>query len=145
MKRKKQNEGGWTFLETLIVITIIFLLPGSIGFVGKKYIDSARIATAKNEISILMIALDSYYIDCKKYPTEQQGLKALWEKPVSAPIPNGWNGPYVTKDDFVDPWDFEYVYHNPGPENVPIEIITYGSDNTPGGEKNDEDITSWKM
>ena len=77
------------------------------------------------------------------YPSSEQGLKALWEKPASSPEPLFWNGPYISKSLPKDPWGNEYTYVVPGENNLPFSIICYGKDGTEGGEGNDADIKSW--
>ena len=93
--------GGWTFVETLIVIGIILILTSAVGFMAFKYIDQAKQATAKSQIETFALALSSYYIDCKSYPDPSQGLTPLWEKPAGV---DGWNGPYIAKAVPKDPW-----------------------------------------
>ncbi len=131
--------GGWTFVETLIVIGIILILTSAVGFMAFKYIDQAKQATAKSQIETFALALSAYYIDCKGYPDAQTGLNALWEKPAGA---EGWNGPYVAKAIPKDPWGHDYILKIPGPNGLPFEIISLGADGAEGGTGNDADISS---
>jgi len=133
--------GGWTFVETLIVIGIILILTSAVGFMAFKYIDQAKQATAKSQIETFALALNSYYIDCKQYPDVQQGLHVLWEKPAGV---DGWNGPYVAKAVPKDPWGHDYVLKIPGPNGLPFEILSLGADGAEGGTGNDSDISSAK-
>ena len=142
MKKKKYNE-AWSFIETLIVIAIILILTTAVGLSAVKQIDKSWTATAKSQIETFSLALDSYYMDNGFYPSTEQGLKALWEKPVSSPEPKFWNGPYISKSLPEDPWGNEYVYSSPGENNLPFSIICYGKDGTAGGDGNDADIKSW--
>ena len=139
-----KEDSGWTFIETLIVIGIVIILTGSVGFMGMKYIDKARIVSTRSEIQALSMALDSYYLDNGKYPSEDQGLKALWERPTLEPVPKSWTGPYVNKNDFTDAWDNAYEYNVPGESGLPYAISSLGSDGYPGGEDNAQDINSWE-
>jgi len=143
IKNKKFNE-GWSFIETLIVMAIILILTAAVGLSATKQIDKARIVTAKSQIETLSLALDSYYMDNGFYPTTEQGLIALWEKPVSSPEPIFWNGPYISKALPKDPWGNDYNYQVPGDNNLPFGIISYGKDGVEGGEGNDTDIKSWE-
>ncbi len=143
-KKNKKTEEGWTFIETLVVIGIVMILTSSVGFMAFKYLDRAKIVTAKSQIEIFTMSLNSYLLDCSSYPTQEQGLEALWEKPVLEPVPSGWNGPYLNKNVPKDPWGREYKYSVPGPNNLPFSIISYGNDGNEGGEGNDKDITSWE-
>jgi len=140
----RPSEAGWSFIEVIIAVTIFFVLTGAVGFAGVRYVNKARHASAANEIAAFSLALDSYYLDCGMYPSEEQGLDALWALPAISPIPSGWLGPYLTRKDIKDSWGREYVYKNPGPEGLPYAISSYGADGLEGGEGSDEDIFSWK-
>jgi len=84
-------------------------------------------------------------LDCGRYPTEEQGLKALVEKPILSPVPKKWNGPYIqTLEIPIDPWSNEYEYMVPGPGGLPFGIRSYGADAIEGGQDNDKDITTWE-
>ena len=133
--------GGWTFVETIIVIGIILILTSAVGVMAFKYIDQAKQATAKSQIETFALALSSYYIDCKQYPDPQQGLKALWEKQAGV---DGWNGPYIGKAIPKDPWGREYVLKIPGPNGLPFEILSLGADGAEGGEGANADLSSAK-
>jgi general secretion pathway protein G len=131
--------GGWTFVETLIVIGIVLILTSSVGFMAFKYIDQAKQVTAKSQIETLALALNAYYFDCRQLPSTEKGLGALWEKPSGV---DGWNGPYVAKAIPKDPWGGDYVLKIPGPNGLPFEIISLGADHAQGGSGLDADISS---
>ena len=139
-----REEGGWTFIESIIVIAIVIILTGSAGIAGIRYVDRARVSATMSEISSLGLALDSYYLDNGAYPTQEQGLEALWSAPSLPPVPEAWAGPYVSKDDFTDSWDRDYLYAVPGPEGLPYSIRSLGADDQEGGEGKDADILSWE-
>ncbi len=141
---KDHEEKGWTFVETLIVIAIGMILTGSIGFTALRFIDKAKIVNVRTAIEHLSLALNSYFIDCKVFPTEEQGLESLHEKPILSPVPDDWDGPYLSKDLGDDPWGNPYVYSIPGPKGLPFAISSLGADGMEGGEKNDKDINSWE-
>jgi len=132
---------AWTFIETLIVIGIILILTSSVGFMAFKYIDQAKVATAKSQVDTFALALNAYYLDCKQYPDAQTGLNALWEKPAGV---DGWNGPYIAKAVPTDPWGHAYVLKIPGPNGLPFEILSLGADGAEGGAGNNADISSAK-
>lgn len=145
MKRQnKKYAEGWSFIETLIVMAIILILTAAVGLSATKQIDKARIVTAKSQIETLSLALDSYYMDNGFYPTTEQGLLSLWEKPSLTPEPEFWNGPYISKSLPKDPWGTEYKYIIPGENNLPFGIISYGKDKIEGGSGNAADIKSWE-
>lgn len=140
-KLKKQTE-GWTFVETLIVMAIVLILTAAVGLSAIKQIDKAKVVTAKSQIETFSLALDSFYMDTGDYPTQDQGLGALWANPSSGN--NGWNGPYISKAVPKDPWGNDYSYLVPGENGLPFGICSYGKDGLEGGEGKDADIRSWK-
>jgi len=140
LRRLLRGQGGWTFVETLIVIGIILILTSTVGFMAFRYIDKARVVAARNQIEEFSMALHSYYMECKQYPTEQQGLDALWQKPVLEPVPAEWTGPYLTKKIQDDPWGHPYKYSLPGPNGLPFGIASYGPKGVEGDAGN---VTSW--
>jgi general secretion pathway protein G len=139
----KMNDDGWTFMETLIVIAIVLILTSTVGYMAIQYLDRARIAAARSQIDSFSLALESYYIDCGRYPTSEQGLESLWKKPTVEPSGDNWTGPYIYKKVPNDPWGNPYEYTIPGAEGLPFSIRSLGADGREGGEGKDADITSW--
>ncbi len=142
--QKNDTEGGWTFIETLIVIAIVMVLTSSVGFMAIKYLEKARSVTARSQIETFSLALDAYYLDCGQYPTSTQGLVALWQKPTLDPVPLTWNGPYLNKPLPKDPWGNDYEYIVPGQSGLPFGIRSLGADKTEGGEGENADVCSWE-
>jgi len=140
---KLKDDEGFTFIETIVAISIILILSAAVGFSAIKYIERARLAACRNQIETFRLALQSYLLDNSQYPTEVQGLDALWEKPTMAPVPARWEGPYVDRKIPSDPWGYSYVYKNPGDNDLPFTIVSYGADGKEGGEGANEDIHSW--
>ena len=138
-----KTDKGFTFIETIVTISIILILSAAVGFSALKYIDRARIAACRNQIETFRLALQSYLLDCGQFPTEAQGLQALWEKPALSPVPARWDGPYVDRQIPKDPWGSNYVYKNPGDKNLPFTVMSYGADGKIGGEGMDAEIYSW--
>ena len=138
--RSLGSQEGWTFVETLIVIGIILILTSTVGLMAFRYVDKARVVATRNQIDELSMALHSYYLDCKGYPSAQQGLDALWEKPVLEPVPSEWDGPYLTKKIQNDPWGHPYKYTVPGPNGLPFGIASFGPSGVEGAEGS---IASW--
>ena len=139
-----REDDGWTFVETLIVIAIILILTGTVGFIAFRYIDNAKEVAARSQIETFSLALNAYLFDNGGYPTQDQGLDALWQKPTLEPVPDHWNGPYLQKAVPKDPWGHPYEFKVPGPSGLPFAIRTFGSDGVGGGEGNAKDITSWE-
>ncbi|MDR1949208.1 MAG: type II secretion system major pseudopilin GspG [Spirochaetaceae bacterium] len=140
----RDPSGGWTFIETLIVIGIILVLTSSVGFMAVKYLDRAKVVTAKSQIETFALSLDAYFLDCGEYPAEAQGLSALWEKPDRESVKGIWNGPYINKPVPKDPWGNDYEYRSPGHGDMAYDIRSFGGDGLEGGEGNGADITSWE-
>ena len=131
-------------MEILIVMTIIVILTAAVGFMAVRYVEKARRVSAKNQIETLSLALSAYALECKQYPTREQGLDALWVKPVLEPMPAGWSGPYVNKKIGADPWDHPYEYTVPGSNGLPFGLRSFAADGKEGGDGNDKDIMSWE-
>jgi general secretion pathway protein G len=132
------SSRGFTLLELLVVIVIIGLLAS---YVGPKYfaqIGKSELTVAKAQIEGFEKALDTYRLDMGRYPSNEEGLAALIEKPVNT---NKWNGPYLSKSVPLDPWGHPYQYRNPVSKGG-IDIISYGKDGQPGGTGENADITN---
>ena len=141
--RKFKSDKGFTFIETIVTISIILILSAAVGFSAVKYVERAKVAACRNQIETFRLALQNYYLDCGVYPTEIQGLQALWEKPIQPPVPSQWQGPYIDRRLPKDPWGYNYIYKNPGEMNLPFSIMSHGADGRPGGEGANADIHSW--
>ncbi len=109
-----------------------------------KYIDRAKEVAARSQIETYALALDSLYLDSGAYPTEEQGLSALWQKPSAPPEMPGWKGPYTNKPVGPDPWGRAYEYSCPGQNGLPFGIRSLGADGREGGEGANADIASWE-
>jgi general secretion pathway protein G len=129
---------GFTLLELLVVVVIIGLLAG---YVAPKYfsqVGKSEIQVAKAQIDAFEKALDQYRLDVRRYPTTEQGLKALVERPAGEAQ---WNGPYLRKAVPLDPWGRAYVYRAPGAKGD-FELLSYGKDGQPGGTGEGADIAN---
>lgn len=140
----KQKDQGLTLAETLVVVAIIAIFSTSAGFMAFRYFADSSPKAAKAQIQTFKLALNTYFLDSSRYPTQEQGLSSLVAKPTSDPIPTRWNGPYLdTLSIPTDPWGNEYEYQIPGPGGMPFGVVSLGADGVEGGEGNDGDITSW--
>ena len=128
-----------------MVIVILGLLAGIVAPQVLGRISDAKTETARTQIEMLSVALDSYRLDNGSYPTTEQGLDALRTSPTREPVPRNWRGPYLRKEVPADPWDRTYVYRSPGDQNKGgFDLSSLGRDGQPGGEGEDADVTSWK-
>jgi len=135
---------GFTLLEVMVVIVILGILAALVVPRIISRPDEARVVAAKQDIASLMQALKLYRLDNQRYPSTEQGLQALVEKPTSTPIPPNWKkGGYVERLP-KDPWGTPYQYLNPGVHGE-IDVFSYGADAAPGGEDFDADIGSWNL
>jgi len=140
MKSQSAISKGFTLTELLIVLVIIGLLAALVGPVLYQRINPAKQSAARAQIENFMTALDSYFIDLGKFPTTQQGLAALRNRPDGE---TRWSGPYLKKELPADPWGNVYVYRAPG-RNGGYEIVSYGADGKEGGEGDNADVNSWE-
>ena len=139
-----RGRAGFTLIEILVVIVVIAILATLVAPNVFQHVGAAKSATAKSQIEMLGAALDAYRLDNGAYPTTQQGLDALWEKPNVDP-PANWRGPYLRKPVPPDPWGRVYLYQFPGQQNpIGYDLLSYGADGKPGGEGEDADVLSWK-
>lgn len=137
---KPLTQSGFTLIELLIVLVILSLLAALVGPALVERLKPAKRTAAQAQIEEFMAALDNYYVDVGRYPTIEEGLQALREKPSSA---KKWDGPYLKKEIPLDPWGNPYVYRAPG-RNGGYEIVSYGADGKEGGEGDNTDINSWE-
>ncbi len=137
----KHDQKGFTLLELLVVLGIIALLAGIVGPQVMKHMGASKTKAARVQVEDLSAALDMYKLDVGRYPTTEQGLSALVEKPDDG---KRWNGPYLRKSKVPqDPWMEAYHYSSPG-EHGKFDLYSFGADGKEGGEGEDQDINSWE-
>jgi general secretion pathway protein G len=139
-RRSKPKNRGFTLLELLVVLTILGLLAALAGPQLMSLLGGAKTKAARLQIERLETVLDLYKLDVGGYPTTEQGLTALLQKPDGV---RDWNGPYLKKADGVlDPWKHPFIYRFPG-EHGAYDISSLGADEREGGSGEDQDVTSW--
>lgn len=140
------QERGFTLLELLVVLVIIGILAGFIGprIIGRP--EEARRTKAEMQVAGIETALKLYRLDNGLYPSTDQGLQALVEKPKSGKLPQKWReGGYLDSTRVPkDPWENPFVYLSPGLHGD-FDLSSYGADGEQGGEGNDRDINSWEL
>ena len=142
--RRRTVRRGFTLIELLVVIAIIATLAAVVAPAIFRNVGDAKTTSAKSQVDLLALALNSYRLDNDVFPTSEQGLEALRTLPVAGEPPRNWRGPYLSKVVPSDPWGRPYVYVEPGRENPSsFDLYTLGRDGKLGGEGEDADITSW--
>jgi general secretion pathway protein G len=138
----KRSVRGFTLIEIMVVMVILGLLVAIVGpnIMGRS--DQARVTAAETQLKTLSQALDMYRLDNSHYPSTQQGLEALVNRPSGTPEPNNWGPESYMNSIPEDPWGNEYQYISPGTEG-PYDLYSYGADGQEGGEGNDADISVW--
>ena len=126
---KKHLQSGFTLIELLVVMVIIGLLAALVVPKFFGHVDKAMQQDTQAQIELLGQALDLYRLEKHKYPSTDDGLKAI--------------ASYLKKEVPKDPWGNDFVYISPG-EHGEYDLLSYGADNVEGGEENNRDIVSWK-
>ena len=141
--KRALKDAGFTLIEIMVVIAIIGILATMIvpKIMGRP--DEARATAAKQDVGTIVQALKLYRLDIGRYPTTEQGLKALVEKPVSEPVPQNWKVGGYLESLPKDPWGNAYQYSNPGTHGE-IDVYSFGADGKPGGTALDTDIGNWQ-
>jgi general secretion pathway protein G len=128
---------GFTLLELMVVLLILALIASIAAPQVTKHLRKAKIETAKIQIDALGAAVDSYQIDNGRFPTTEESLKALIERPGALET---WDGPYIKKkESLVDPWGEPYQYRVPGAARE-YDIYSLGSDKKEGGDGDAADV-----
>lgn len=142
-----RDNKGFTLIELMVVVLILGALAGLIipKLMGRP--EEAKRLKARMQIEQLEQALKLYYLDNGEFPTTEQGLQALVEKPTIEPIPKRWReGGYLEKGKVpLDPWGNPFVYISPGIHNKDYDLVSYGADGEEGGEGKYADIESWNL
>ena len=140
-----RSQRGFTLIEIMVVVVILGVLAAIIvpKFLGRP--DEAKVTKAKVDIKSLEEALGLFKLDNGFYPSTEQGLKALVEKPEIGRIPEKFQAGGYLKRVPNDPWGTPFVYLSPGVQSRDFDLISYGADGQPGGENFDADIKSWEI
>jgi len=139
--RTLRRRAGFTLIELMVVLVIIGVLAALIVPNVLDRADDARVTAARTDVNNLMQALKMYRLDNQRYPTAEQGLRALVVRPATGPAAPNWR-PYLDKLP-GDPWNQPYQYLNPGVHGE-VDVLSFGADGKPGGEGRDVDIGSWQ-
>jgi general secretion pathway protein G len=134
---------GFSLLEIIVAVVILSILATMVAVNVFGNIGVAKTTKAQSDIKSLSTALDMYRIDNFTYPSTEQGLNALLQKPSGQPeSPNWRQGGYLSSGEPRDPWNRPYQYLQPGQHGA-FDIYTLGADGKPGGDGENADIGNW--
>ena len=140
--RNNKTQGGFTLIEIMVVVVILGILASVVVPRIMDRPDTARITKARLDIQSLEGVLNQYRLDNFVYPSTEQGLEALVEKPSGDPEPSNWNKGGYIKSLPKDPWNRPYLYLSPG-EKGDFDLYSLGADGQSGGEDANADIGNW--
>jgi general secretion pathway protein G len=135
------KQRGFTLIEVLVVVAILGILAAIVVPRIMDRPDEAKRVAAKADVGAIVQALKLYRLDNGTYPTTDQGLGALVQKPTTNPVPTNWSKPYLDRLP-KDPWGSDYQYLSPGVKGE-IDVFSLGADRARGGEGNAADIGNW--
>lgn len=148
-ERSRERSGpfvrnGFTLIEVLVVIAVVAVLASLVSPMVFQNVGDAKATSARAQIEILALALDSYRLDSDTYPSTALGLTSLRVQPASGEA-RGWRGPYLRREVPLDPWGRPYVYRSPGVVNTTsYDLLSLGRDGVEGGTGEDADVLSWQ-
>jgi len=131
---------GFTLLEILVVLVIIGLIASLVGPRLFTQLEGSQVRVAETQVKMLRGAVETFRLDMGRLPSAEEGLAALYAKPVDARAAERWRGPYLDEAVPLDPWDTPYQYAIPGRDGQPFALYSFGADQASGGEGNDADV-----
>lgn len=142
--RAAERRGGFTLVEILVVVAIISLLAGVVLVNVAPGLGMGQQAAAKAQIKTFSTALETYRLAHGRYPTTEQGLEALVQRPEREPVPANYPAEGYLSSRVLpqDPWKRPYLYLSPGRGGEGYEVFSLGADGEPGGSGGDSDVSS---
>lgn len=130
---------GFSLIEILVALTLLGIAGTFVAGRIFESLNEGKINSAKIQMQNLAARLEDFRRKCYFYPTTEQGLYALSEKPTAGRECKNYPPGGFIKDGLIpkDPWDEDYVYESDGKQ---FNIYSLGQDATEGGEGADADI-----
>ncbi len=129
-----KQRPAFSLVELMVVIIIIGLLSTLVAVQTRSYLIASKQNAAKAEIATIVSALESFYADQSRYPTNEEGIEILTVGTRS--FPDGF-----LKKVPIDPWGRPYEYISPA-ANSPFDVVCLGGDGREGGVGGDADVSS---
>src|SRR3569623_2147483 len=90
---RSSHAGAFTLIEIMVVVVILGVLAATIIPQQSGTTQDAKVNAAKSHEAVLESALEQFYVHMDRYPSADEGLKALIERPSGDQ--NKWRGPYI--------------------------------------------------
>ena len=144
-RQQAAGQAGFSLIELLVVLVILGLLVSIVAPNVLDRADQARVQKVQADFKAIETALKMYRLDNFAYPTTDQGLGALVEKPTIDPIPRNWKPSGYLDELPRDPWGRGYLYLSPAEYgDGEFDLLTFGADGISGGEDQNADIGNWQ-
>ncbi len=138
MTRKiRPNARAFTLVELMVVVVILGIMATVVTISVTDYLITGKQNAARSEIAQFRSALELFYTEFSRYPTNDEGLALLLT--ATPTHPNG-----ILQGDLLDPWGGAYQYIYPGVHGT-FDLVSYGANQVEGGTGADTDIVSWDL
>ncbi|MBU2605857.1 MAG: type II secretion system major pseudopilin GspG [Alphaproteobacteria bacterium] len=141
---KEGRDDGFSLLEMLVVLAIMGIIAAMVAPRLFNQVDKSKQTVAEAQTKALITALSTMRLDIGRYPTADESLNLLIQRPTDPAAAATWYGPYMDDGLPTDPWGQPYRYTPPlkdagGLDRTPF-VYSLGADQQPGGSGLDTDI-----
>lgn len=143
VQAKKNNpQSGYTLTELVVVIVVLGLVAAAVTPQVVGRFRRSKSQSALLQMQTLAAAVDMFYVDMGRYPTEAENIGALWTAPADGAGLNAWGGPYVREQKtLIDPWGEQFIYTPPDSVLSGYQLKSLGVDKVEGGTSDATDLT----